>query len=244
MSKLKPFTLIELLVVIAIIAILAAMLLPALRNARETGNKIACVNNQKQLGLSYQMYKGDYDGYYPAFKTSSSALPWTAIMLKDQYLSSPILFCPTELDTKFGTAELEKQLGSGNYTSSSFYFPSYGVNSRFVTGARGVNNASSETYIAARDSEINSPSETVLAADTLCRDAQKEGYYTLLSYYSSTIDRHGFLDARHMRSFNVTWTDGHATSEKVTNPLQPYVGRFSNGYIQMNNPSSSLWDRN
>jgi prepilin-type N-terminal cleavage/methylation domain-containing protein len=60
----RSFTLIELLVVIAIIAILAALLLPALAGARERGRRIACVNNQKQLVLMSEMYADDWDGVY------------------------------------------------------------------------------------------------------------------------------------------------------------------------------------
>jgi len=80
----KAFTLIELLVVVAIIAILAAILLPTLAKAKESGRSINCMSNLKQLQLCWQMYADDYGGvlcpnnYIDTVGTGSSYLTQTS----------------------------------------------------------------------------------------------------------------------------------------------------------------------
>jgi prepilin-type N-terminal cleavage/methylation domain-containing protein/prepilin-type processing-associated H-X9-DG protein len=102
------FTLIELLVVIAIIAILAAMLLPALSKAKQRGIEATCLSNQKQLAMAWQMYQGDNNDSIVGFNTQTFNLDWR-IGYQSGAPNAGMPALATALPTSLTTGSIEAQ---------------------------------------------------------------------------------------------------------------------------------------
>ena len=91
------FTVLELLVSVAIIGLLAALLLPSLKGARDSANKTKCVSNLKQLGIAYHLYLNDNEEYFPPFSGPPADYPGYT-MLGEYFDKKPeILVCPSDL---------------------------------------------------------------------------------------------------------------------------------------------------
>ena len=137
----KKFTLIELLVVIAIIAILAAMLLPALNTARDYAKSVFCLNNLKQIGTACNMYANDFNELYPADGYNSNDITirtrygyWGYLLCNDNYLPVPtvgrptLLVCPTyapytfkNYSETYGLWDGSSAVGVADPTSTSYF---------------------------------------------------------------------------------------------------------------------------
>ncbi len=187
----RLFTLIELLVVIAIIAILAAMLLPALNKARATAKRIDCASNLKQLGVITLLYQGDYNTYLPAVLQGGVSTSWAV----------------------WWGAKLQPYLAgvsNGEWPALRiFSCPQYrfdwGENNYFTYGQNSVNAA----YSPFKASRIKNPSSKVVHTEI---PRNKDIWYTMLIFWNGKTlgAKHApFLLHEDSRSANICYADGH-----------------------------------
>jgi prepilin-type N-terminal cleavage/methylation domain-containing protein/prepilin-type processing-associated H-X9-DG protein len=227
----RGFTLIELLVVIAIIAILAAMLLPALARAKASAQRTACLNKERQWGLAMLMYTQDSDEFIPRESETpdgSSLMNWAQVVAGDggsvwynalprsiklkgaaDYLADKPAFYATDSLFHCPNAPF-----TPTTSLDSFVYFSTAMNSKLITGGA----------LTIRINLIKLPSNTVIFLENrLTGDPMVDGNQAKsdLGQPSSYANR---FAARHAQRGNLVFADGHAANYKGPQVVQTLPG--------------------
>ena len=237
--KLPGFTLIELLVVIAIIAILAALLLPVLSQAKNAGRSTACKSNLHQIGLALNLYTSDFQRY-PLAATSDRMPPfslWDAKLLPFAASNRNLFVCPADkLAPKWtNNVRLPQRNPSYGYNiAGSGRYPAAGA-SLGLDG--GFDNRSPGTYLS--ENQVRAPSDMIAVAD--CKPKSGGGDNDLDDIFP--VNLLAELAARHNRGENIVFCDGHVEYAKNVLWLQK-SDRARQQWNNDNEPHRETWPNN
>jgi len=204
MKPRRAFTLIELLVVVAIIAVLVAMLLPALARAREQARTVSCGSNLRQIGVGFHQYANDHQGQFVPLNSAGNVpngLWWTNLLIDNHYLPGEYHKDASGWPQNvWGHVKHGEGIWNCPEEKSYWWGSGYGVNEGHVI--RYGRSVSLET--------LASPAEVYIVGDT-----REGGGATWTSgpcrvCYPSGAAGQGQLAVRHRGGSNLCFADGHA----------------------------------
>ena len=227
--KHHSFTLIELLVVIAIIAILAAIMLPALQQARQRGISNSCSSNLKQISNAIQVYAADHDGKWAIYYGGND---WYFILFRNKYLPS--------LDKKDSATARQMIIScplGQRYKEDTVQWEAYGVlltthmPNLGASAADAISNFNLSTWDEkAHTLDIGKlNSKNLLVMDSGGQDGSKVfRQYCNLRPTRSDKSKRGHFWAKHLRRCNFVYVDGHVSSDR----FQESASRFYQHALQ------------
>jgi prepilin-type processing-associated H-X9-DG protein len=181
------------LVVISIIAILAAILLPSLKNAREMAKRVTCINNLKQIGFGLLMYANENNGYLPLGNISTPEWP---SYINTYYINNQnVFFCPNDKGEAHPAAPAAYTNSPYNaYGVFTIYGISYGYNGRLL----GFWDSGTGIYYWRNIDTIERPSSSIAVGESV--------WFWLVSSDNLVVPRHPKYQGG-----NVLWVDGHVS---------------------------------